>query len=82
MFDLVGEIKRILVAEWESKGKVGHRILWVGEHVGELESELLVAIEVRGSLGHNSPPFSLVGRLNLENRLESLVVKFGLPQID
>ena len=74
MLDLIGELQAVLVAEGEREGEVGRGRLRIGEHVAELESELLIVVEVSRNLSHDTPPLLLMRWHDSEGRLQPLVV--------
>ena len=68
MLNLVGQIKTVLIAEWEGEGEVGRCRLWIGKHVAELKCKLIIIIEERRDFCHDSSPFLLLGRHHSEGR--------------
>ena len=76
--DLIGEVERVLVREREGEGEEGRLGLRVGEHVAELQRELVVAVEKGGGLRHDASPLLLLCWHHPEYRLQPLIVQFGL----
>ena len=78
LLNLVRQIQRVLVREREREGEVSRLGLWIGEHVCELHGELLIVVEERVHLCHDSPPLLLVVRHHAEGRLQPLIVQLRL----
>lgn len=77
---LFSEFDRVLVRKGECEGKVGRLALWVGEHVAELQDELVVAVEEGCCFRHDATPLFLMAWHDPECRFQALIVKFRLQE--
>ena len=80
LLNIISQLQRLLEREGVSECKISRLVLRIGEHVRELESELLLAVEKVGDLGDDAPPLLLGGRHDPVDGLEPLVVQFGLQK--
>ena len=69
---------RLLVREWERKGKESCLVLGVGKHVTERDSKLIILVEERNDFRHDSSPFLLLGWHDSIYRFQTLIVQFAL----
>lgn len=67
-----------MIGERECEREESRALLRIGEHVSELESKLVIAVEKAGCLCDEPAPLILLRRHNSKNGLQPLTVELSL----